>query len=129
MTLDTNIIEGEQGAISMEATVHPTTPGQVDVECLSHDPPYVMLDETGAPTAMTQVTPPTADGTPGTYTAVIAAVPDGPHAIICYNAQCRVRQRLFIGTYPAWDAAKVAENIQKPIDDAAAIAATTSRLG
>jgi hypothetical protein len=30
---------------------------------------------------------------------------------------------------PAWDATAVAENVQGPIDDLAAIAATTSRLG
>jgi hypothetical protein len=30
---------------------------------------------------------------------------------------------------PAWDATTVAENVQGPIEDAAAIAATTSKLG
>ena len=30
---------------------------------------------------------------------------------------------------PAWDATKVAENVQGPLDDLAAIAATTSKLG
>jgi hypothetical protein len=105
---DPTLIEGEQGAIGMETW-------RVDlmtfkVTCYSHTPPHVMLDETGAHQAMAEVAAPTEDGTPGTYEATVVAESEGAHHLICFNATCRVREKVFTGDIPIWDPGKVESN-------------------
>jgi hypothetical protein len=131
MAVDPVAIEGEEGAISMDVdpVALDATHMQFVVECASFTPPHVQLDETGAQTPMTQVTAPDGTGMPGTYRDTVTFTSNGGHVIICFNGTTRARQRVFAGDYPAWDATNVADRRRDPIQDAAAIAATTGRLG
>lgn len=121
-------IQGEQGAISMEATRVAGDNMSFNVECHSFSPPRVQLDETGVQSPMTEYSPPSGD-VAGTYIDAVTFTSKGGHAITCFNGTTRVRQRVFAGDYPAWNAQKVADNRLGPVEDAAAIAATTSKLG
>jgi hypothetical protein len=109
MPIDLSVIDGEQGAITMK--VEPgNTNRAFDVLVGSFDQPFVMVDETGAPTACTEVSPPDGSGWPGEYSATIVNLPTGPHALICYNATCRVRAKVFAGDIPMWDGGAVEDN-------------------
>jgi hypothetical protein len=110
LALDLSPIDGEQGAITMKVTPHATIPGRFDVEVGSFDQPFVMVDETGVPAAMTQVSPPDGTGGAGEWSGTVVGLPDGPHAIICYNATCRVRQKVYAGDIPFWDPGAVKDN-------------------
>ena len=126
MTFSPDIIKGEQGAIAMNAVR--VTNMSFKVTCYSFSPPRVQLDETGAQQAMTEVVPP-ARKDAGTYEDTVVFTSEGPHHIICFNGTCRTREKVFAGDYPAWHATKVTDRRRDPVADAAAVRATTSKLG
>jgi hypothetical protein len=127
MALDPGVIRSEEGAISMAVSPGLTNMEFV-VECASHQPPNVQVDDSGAQTPMTQVTAP-APPTAGLYQDTVTMDSKGGHVITCFNGTTRARQRVFAGDFPAWDASNVADRRRDPIEDAAGIAATTSKLG
>lgn len=108
---DPTLIEGEQGAIGMESWREDLM--TFKVTCYSFTPPHVQLDETGAQVAMTEVTAPGAGGdpdVPGEYEATVVAESEGPHHLICFNATCRTREKVFAGDINIWDPGKVESN-------------------
>ena len=127
MGIDPESIRSEEGAITMDVS-----PGADNmtfvVDCASHQPPRLQLDEIGAQTPMTEVTPP-ASPDAGVYQDTVVFTAKGGHSIICFNGSTRVRQSVFAGDYPAWRSRLVDEQVQDPIEDAAAIGATTGKLG
>jgi len=122
-------IKGVQGAISM-VVVPSVASGETSFQVTvgSYQQPYCQVDETGTPLAMDSTLAPSGDNA-GEWQATVGPLSVGPHEIICYNGTTRARQRVFAGDYPAFNAQKVAWKAQKPLQDAAAIGATTSRLG
>jgi hypothetical protein len=123
-------IKGQPGAISM--AVEPgVASGDVTFQVTvgSFTQPYCKVDDTGTPIAMALTLAPSDPETAGEWQATMGPLTLGPHEIICYNGTTRARHRVFAGAYPAWDAGNVLDHRRDPIEDAAAIGATTGRLG
>jgi hypothetical protein len=99
---DQYAIEGDEGAISMEATRVEGDLMSYNVECHSFSPPSVQLDETGTISAMTEFSAPIGN-TAGTYLDTVTFPAEGAHVIICFNGTTRVRQRVFAGDIEVYD--------------------------
>jgi hypothetical protein len=119
------------GSISMEATRSAGDNMTFHVECHSHSPAKVQLDNTGALQDMTEFSPPSED-VAGAYLADVTFTSIGPHRINCINGTTSAAQRVFAGEIPVWDADKYKKNalevIQLERTNAAKIAATTGTL-
>lgn len=128
---DQAAVNSVPGSISMEVTRAVGDKMSFHVECHSHGPAYMQLDDTGEISLMTEFSPPS-EGVSGAYLDDVTFTSIGAHRINCFNGTTSAAQRVFAGEIPVWDADKYKKTaVEVALNEranAAKIAATTGEL-